>query len=406
MTLSEFVRKASRRIWTTLVSFPYEIRKNRLRKAYLSRQFLSEKKRVEPANQQNIELGRRLRDGILQQYDSIFRSKPYRILFHIPPSGVGKVWFHDLIMTLQHTGIPCATVNWNDPEFKSKWTDFQPNVFISMDHPLVLKSLDLDFINSYKRQSGCLRLFTPNNKKYYPKPRMSQEDIWRLSLAKSGRSLDAFFCMFEEDYFNLFWGEWKELGFKYLSLPHGCNPIVHYPRSADRDLDYFMATSCGPERINLTLEYLTPVFQKYDGLWAGPDWNFGIGPVDVQTMPDYYARARIVPNPLARFLIQYPAEITERAFSATACGVFQITDWTPVTERFYAQDEMITVKSSAEFLERFDYYANRPDERDLIIRNGLKRVFAEHTYFHRLDRLVGFLDQNPLLFKEGPGLVL
>lgn len=404
MTLSTFLRKAFHRIGVILVSFPYEIKKKRLARIYANKPVSSAMKHGEEANIENIQLGRRLRDEVLLEYQGKFRSKPYRILFHIPPSGVGKIWFRDLIVILQHTGIPCATVDWNDPEFSTKWTDFQPDVFISMDHPLVLKSLNLDFINLYKRERGIFRLMTPTNKSHYPDPRMSKEDLWRFDLAKSGRSVDAYFCMFEEDYFNLFWPEWKQLGFQYLSLPHGCNPLYQYPRPAARDLDYFMATSCGPERVDLTLDYMKEVFRKYDGLWAGPDWGFGMGAIDAKDMPDFYARARIIPNPLARFLIQYPAEITERAFSATACGAFQITDWTPVTDRFYASDELITVTSKVEFLEKFEYYISRPDERNLVIQKGLRRVFSEHTYFHRVDRLIAFLDANQQFINESPSL--
>jgi len=101
---------------------------------------------------------------------------------------------------------------------------------------------------------------------------------------------------------------------------------------------------------------------------------------------------------LARFLIQFPSEITERAFSATACGAFLITDLTPVTAQFYAADEMIAIDGSKEFIDTFKYYLDRPNERNMVIKKGLNRVFSEHTYFHRIDKLILFLDQNYELF--------
>lgn len=406
MTLLEFFRKVIRKLRWWVREFPYELRRRRLKSIY-ERHYARLGRAapiIESPNTEIIQLGQSMRESILQQYKGKYGTKSYRILFQIPPSGLGVVWFNDLMQALTHTGIQCASVQWNDPNFRQSWEIFQPNVFISLDIADVLRSLDLDFIYQYKKTKGCLRLFTPVNKYRFPELGKSSEDEWRFELARSGRSVDAYFCMFVEEFFSRFWNEWENIGFQYLSLPHGCNPIYQYPREAARDLDYFMATSYGPERVDLTWEYLKPIFEKYHGLWAGPDWGFGLGPIESNQLPDLYARARIVPNPLARFLINYPSEITERAFSATACGVFQITDWTPVTEVFYTPNELVTVRNSDEFLEKYDYYVTRPDERNQIVKNGIKRVFGEHTYFHRIDRLVEFLDRNQNLLYSPPGL--
>jgi len=343
-------------------------------------------------------MGQTLREKVLREYQNKYQSCNYRLLFQIPPNGLGPIWFKDLMETLEYTGIKCASIQWNDIEFHKKWDAFRPNVFISLDIVNVLRSLDLEYIKAYKKNFGCLRFFTPIVKYRFPKGDISPEDKWRLNLANSGQSVDAYFSMFVDEFYDYFFPEWKEAGFQYLSLPHGCNPLHHYPRDGIREYDYFMATNFGPERVQLTWEYLRPVFSQYHGLWGGPGWNFGIGPVDSDKTPIYYAKSRIVPNPLARFLIQFPSEITERAFSATASGAFLITDRTPITDQFYTMDEMITVNGSKEFLDAFQYYLDRPDKMIIVIKKGLKRVFYDHTYFHRIDRLIQFLDQNSALF--------
>lgn len=400
MTPLRFICKVIRKLNIIANTFPYSLMRYRLKKIYekQSAYFTHTHPMVELPNIEIIQLGQNLRENILRQYKDKYQSKPYRILFQAPPSGVGVLWFSDLMQTLLHTGILCASVQWGDPNFPQIWGTFLPNVFISLDISEVLRSLDLDFICQYKKSHGCLRLFTPANKHRFPKTGMSAEDAWRFALARTGKSADAYFCMFVEEFFGQFWREWENIGFQYLSLPHGCNPIYHYPREAGKDFDYFMATSYGPERMKLTWQYLKPVFKRYHGLWAGPGWGFGLGPIGSAQLPELYARARIIPNPLARFLIAYPSEITERAFSAIACGAFQITDWTPVTESFYSPNELVTVRSRKEFAEKFDYYITHPEERNQIIKNGMQRVFKEHTYFHRIDQLVEFLDRNQQLF--------
>ncbi|MDP3445864.1 MAG: glycosyltransferase, partial [Ignavibacteria bacterium] len=50
------------------------------------------------------------------------------------------------------------------------------------------------------------------------------------------------------------------------------------------------------------------------------------------------------------------------------------------------------------FLNKFEYYIKHGEERDQIINNGMKHVFSKHTYFHRIDKLIEFLDKNSDLF--------
>jgi hypothetical protein len=381
-------------------SIPYQILKFRLKRIYKEKnnQLHPVGTTTEVVDVGIVELGRKLRDDVLKYYKNKYQNKPYRILFQIPPNGVGRIWFKDLMQTLEHTGVHCASVQWNDPDFRKIWDAFQPNVFVSLDIVDVLSSIDLDFISQYKKVKGLMRLFTMGSKHRFPKDGMSSEDKWRLQLAVDGKSVDAYFSMFVDEFFDMFWMEWKDAGFQYLSLPHGCNPIYHYPRKAVKDLDYFMVATSQPERVLLTWNYLKPVMEKYYGLWGGAKWGFGAGSLTSEQLPGLYARTKIAPAPLMPFLIEFPAEITERSFSSIASGAFLITNWTPVTDRFYSPKELVTVRDKNEFLEKFNYYIRRPDERTEIVKNGLQSVFGKHTYFHRIDKLVEFLDKNERLF--------
>lgn len=346
-----------------------------------------------------VETGQSLRQNILDTYVLKYKSSGYRILFQMPTVGVGVIWFDDLMQCLEHTGIRCATIERGDVDFQKKWEEFQPNIFISMDLPEVLKLLDFDYINRYKKRYGCLRLFTPGTKYRFPKHGLSSEDRWRLELACSGRSVDAYFSMMVPEFFRQHLAEWDHAGFKYLALPNACNPIDHYPLLENKDLDYFMATSHGIERVEVTWQYLKPIFERYYGLWAGGSrWGFGIDFIPSEQMPSYYARTRIATNPLMPYLIQYPMEICDRTFSVAACGVFQITNWTPVTDHFFTTDELVQVRTPAEFFRAFEYYIDRPEERNKIALKSLQRVFDQHTYFHRIDDLVCFLNAHQGIF--------
>jgi hypothetical protein len=398
--ITKKIHNAILRIQSSIKNVWHQLLRYRLKKLYNKRTAISSNKNtvLETVDPEIIQLGQKLRQSTLEEYQSKYKDSSYRILFQIPPNGVGIVWFQDLMRALNYVGIPCASVQWADPNFRQTWDSFRPNVFMSIDIAGVIKDNDLDFINQYKKKEGCLRLFTPSNKTHFPKPGLSEEDKWRLDLARSGKLVDAYFCMFVKEHYDEFFPEWREAGFEYLSLPNGCNPIYQFPQDGKREFDYFLATSYGPDRIIMTWRYIKPIFERYNGLWAGPGWGFGIGPIKSDELPALYARAKIVPNPLHPFLTQHPHEISERAFSATACGAFQITDWTPVTEKFFASDELISARGAQEFLEKFEYYVQRPDERNAIIKKGVQRVFTQHTYFHRIASLVEFLDQHPDLF--------
>jgi hypothetical protein len=345
-----------------------------------------------------VRVGQDLRKSVIDEYANKYSHTGYRVLFHMPPVGVGVTWFKDLMECLEHTGIPCTAVPMSSTDLKIRWEAFHPNVFISMDLPKVLRSLDLDFILNYKKQSGCCRLFTPITKYHFPKSGMSTQDHWRLGIAQKGQSADAFFCMMAPEWFDEFFAEWVQSGFTYLSLPNGSNPFRHYPVNGVKEWDFFVVTSFSVDRAQVTRQYLKPILENYYGLWAGTGWKFGKKEIGAASLRDYYARVCISTNPLMPFLTRYQAETTERSFTATACGAFQITNWTPVTDRFFPEDELACVNSPKEFYDTFIYYLSQPGERNQIVMRGMKRVFQEHTYFHRIDQFVNFLENHKDLF--------
>ena len=388
-----FIQKVIRKFRSLFQLIPAKIKCRYIRKYYIKNEHRKNTGfQNDFANIAMINLTQELREKAIAENKQKYAQKPYRFLFHLPESGVGIVWFKDLIQILEHTGISCTSVAYDDPAFKTIWNEFQPNVFISVDMPKILEVLDLEFIRQYKKAHGCIRLFTPYPKYRFPKQEMSKEDRWRLELALAGKTADAYFCMYVDEYWKMFQSEWDQAGFKYLALPHACNPLYQYPREGQKKYDYFMATSYGPERVRVTWDYMKPIFQNYYGLWAGPDWGFGLGRIAADQLPQYYAESKIVPNPLASQLIKYPMEITERTFSAMASGAFQITDWTQVTNQFFMEDELVQVHGREEFLEKFDYYLKHTEERNTVLVKGIKRLYKDHTYFNRIDRLIAFLE--------------
>lgn len=110
----------------------------------------------------------------------------------------------------------------------------------------------------------------------------------------------------------------------------------------------------------------------------------------------YYAGAKIVLN-----VHRHTAEpkntaglpgrsVNPRTFEIAGCGTLQLTDVREDLPLHYAPGEEIAVFSSpGEARERIRYYLNHESERRKIAWNALMRTRRDHTYAHRLDRLLG-----------------
>ncbi len=81
--------------------------------------------------------------------------------------------------------------------------------------------------------------------------------------------------------------------------------------------------------------------------------------------------------------------INPRTFEVAACGGFQLVDRVQGLENLFAPGrELAVFNSEDELLEMAHYYLNNPEERARIAQAGRRRVLNEHTYYHRMERLL------------------
>jgi spore maturation protein CgeB len=144
--------------------------------------------------------------------------------------------------------------------------------------------------------------------------------------------------------------------------------------------------------VEVTYCYLRAILARYRGLWAGRHWGFGLPHIPPVELPSHYAQTRIALSPLVDFVSRFGAELTLRVFAAAGCGTFQLTVPTEITDRYFQPDELIQAGSPAEFARLFAHYVDRPAERNAVALRALRRVYGEHTCFHRVDQLVRHFD--------------
>jgi spore maturation protein CgeB len=86
---------------------------------------------------------------------------------------------------------------------------------------------------------------------------------------------------------------------------------------------------------------------------------------------------------------QMGAAVNQRVFDVPACGAFLLTDHQEALEEaFDVGREVIVFENPEEIPDLVRFYLENPQKRQVIAASARERVLAEHTYQHRLHRIV------------------
>lgn len=84
--------------------------------------------------------------------------------------------------------------------------------------------------------------------------------------------------------------------------------------------------------------------------------------------------------------------LTRRPFDILACGGFVLSDYRQDIERLLEIDkEIVCFRNEQELKEKINYFLGHPQERKEIVQKGQMRVLREHTYAHRMERLINVM---------------
>ena len=106
-----------------------------------------------------------------------------------------------------------------------------------------------------------------------------------------------------------------------------------------------------------------------------------------------YSQSRIV------FNCSIAGDVTMRVFEGTACGALVLTDTVAngLDELFEIGREIVVYQDDRDLLEKIAYYLAHEEEREAIARAGQARTLREHTYIHRMERLIYLVSSSHLL---------
>lgn len=86
--------------------------------------------------------------------------------------------------------------------------------------------------------------------------------------------------------------------------------------------------------------------------------------------------------------------VNPRTFELAAMGAFQLVDNRGLLDELFGADEVARFESIEELYAKIEYFSSRPDERAAYAQRGRKRVLEQHSYAHRMEALLDFIEQR------------
>jgi len=175
-------------------------------------------------------------------------------------------------------------------------------------------------------------------------------------------------------------------------LPLAAAPDVHKDHRLERIYDIgFVGNLAAAHRSTARARRLALLAERYNT----NDFYRHYPPAEVG---EVYSRSRIV------FNTSIAGDVTMRIFEGAAAGALVLTDAVAngLGELFRVGDEIAVFSDDDDLLAKAGHFLAQPKEREAIAAAGQRRVLAEHTYAHRVDRLLevvtapGFQQAAPL----------
>lgn len=191
-----------------------------------------------------------------------------------------------------------------------------------------------------------------------------------------------------------------EHGIPVLSFPWGVNAVRHFPMPVAPVSDVVFLGSYYEKAPRIDA-YFAPILKRHRHTIMGAGWSMSPFDIPDSLLADFNAAAPGLYSSHAVSLnIHHDWEIeaytcNERVFNSVACGGFPVSDNAPRIFDFFARDEYVVADDPNEYAATVARYVERPEDRAAVMLRAQARVFAEHTYHHRLCDLLLCLFAQP-----------
>jgi spore maturation protein CgeB len=294
---------------------------------------------------------------------------------------------------------------------------FQPDVFITATHFYYQKYLDLPVLKR-ARDDGLVVLA-------WLDPWISGMRAGRINEAGSLRAnqrvrelmaqdllADAYLISIEHGDARMEGFE-QETGLQYHTIPLAADDTLLFPERAERfAADVSFIGTYLPQKRDYFREYVFPLGSRCRLRLYGQDWTawarargwlqkvgqyFNVPGLRSLQKPSLalederriYASSAVSINVHEDYQRRYGGDCNERTFKIPLAGGFEVTDDVACIRKYFAEGrEIVIARDKADWFEKIDHYLHHPEERLAIIEAGRRRVLAEHTYAHRVRRII------------------
>jgi glycosyltransferase involved in cell wall biosynthesis len=158
-------------------------------------------------------------------------------------------------------------------------------------------------------------------------------------------------------------------------LPLACWPPLHDIPPQERIYDVAYVGSLNPQEHGRRMSLLNEIARRFPNCKMGRAWP--------ETMATIYAQSKIVVN------IAYNRDVNMRVFEALASGALLITDEAEGLDTLFQDGaHLVVYHRDEDVFDLIEEYLADPEARQRIARNGQAYVLAQHTYRHRIAKLL------------------
>ncbi|MBT3922101.1 MAG: glycosyltransferase [Nitrospina sp.] len=163
-------------------------------------------------------------------------------------------------------------------------------------------------------------------------------------------------------------------------LPLACDPEIHAKVEVEKEFDvgFVGSISLTPDRRRNLLERLQKQFD------LKPQRKF------MNEMAEHYSKSHIIFNNAIN------NDLNMRVFEALCSGSLLVTDSAPGSglDELFLDKKHLVIYQDENLEEVVSYYLQNKEHRERISIEGRKEVLARHTYGHRTDAIIKFLNEN------------
>lgn len=204
-----------------------------------------------------------------------------------------------------------------------------------------------------------------------------------------------------KDYIDVFFDSQNEYvkrnlyGFSnIIHLPFAVDPIIFQNKFLERENKVYFCGALTKERN----EFFSNLI-NYDMVLKGWNWNklskksekveIEEKTVSINELVNDYNKYVAVLNIHQIENAHFNSDLNMRAFEVPACGALLINDYREGIEKYFEPNKEICIyKNIDELKQILDELKENPSKFNLIRKNGYQRVIKEHTYIHRMEKVL------------------